>query len=71
MEGHPEVTADLLYSESERSLLDALRTVLGERCGWDKVLSRTESPDTYDGDLWRVVAAEVGCAGLLIPEGSG
>lgn len=65
------MTADLLYSESERSLLDALHAMLGERSGWDKVLSRTESPDTYDMDLWRVVAAEVGCAGLLIPENSG
>ena len=32
------------------------------------MLARTEKPDTYDPDLWRTVAAEIGLAGLLIPE---
>jgi alkylation response protein AidB-like acyl-CoA dehydrogenase len=65
------VTADLLYSESERSLLDSLRSLLGDRCGWDKVLARTESAETSDSELWRAVAADLGLAGLLIPERSG
>jgi alkylation response protein AidB-like acyl-CoA dehydrogenase len=32
------------------------------------VLARTEKPDTYDTELWRAVAADIGLAGLLIPE---
>jgi alkylation response protein AidB-like acyl-CoA dehydrogenase len=35
------------------------------------VLARTETPDTTDTALWRTLAAEVGCAGLLIPESAG
>jgi alkylation response protein AidB-like acyl-CoA dehydrogenase len=32
------------------------------------VLARTESGEPCDAALWRTLAAEVGCAGLLIPE---
>ena len=35
------------------------------------MLARTETSETYDTGLWRVLAAEVGCAGLLIPESHG
>jgi len=66
-EGFP----DLLYSDAERSLADALGSLLADRGGWDKLLARTESADTYDTELWRSVAVDVGCAGLLIPEASG
>ena len=65
------MTADLLYSDSQRTLLVTLAELLADRCRWDTVLARTETDQTYDGELWRAVAAEVGCAGLLIPEQSG
>jgi alkylation response protein AidB-like acyl-CoA dehydrogenase len=32
------------------------------------VLARTETGQTYDDKLWHTLAAEVGCAGLLVPE---
>ena len=32
------------------------------------MLARTEQRETYDAKLWRTVAAEIGVAGLLIPE---
>ena len=35
------------------------------------VLARTETGQTYDTGLWRALAADLGCAGLLIPESSG
>ena len=35
------------------------------------MLARTETARTYDSGLWRTLAAEVGCAGLLIPESLG
>ena len=35
------------------------------------MLARTESVETYDDGLWQAVAADLGCAGLLIPEADG
>jgi alkylation response protein AidB-like acyl-CoA dehydrogenase len=62
---------DLLYGEAETELRAAVRALLADRCSWPEVLARTESPQAYDTGLWQVLAAELGCAGLLIPEGSG
>jgi len=62
---------DLLYSEAERALADSLGSLLADRGGLDKTLARTESVETYDEALWHAVAAELGCAGLLIPERDG
>jgi alkylation response protein AidB-like acyl-CoA dehydrogenase len=62
---------DLLYSADEQDLRDAVRSLLAERADWPAVLARTETSETYDTGLWRVLAAEVGCAGLLIPESLG
>ena len=39
--------------------------------GSDKALARIESAQTYDDKLWQAVAADMGCAGLLIPERDG
>jgi alkylation response protein AidB-like acyl-CoA dehydrogenase len=62
---------DLLYSETESELRAAVRGLLDDRAQWRDVLARTETPDTYDAGLWHALAADVGCAGLLVPEGSG
>jgi len=62
---------DLLYGETETELRAAVRALFEDRCGWREVLARTETAQTYDASLWRVLAAELGCAGLLIPESSG
>jgi alkylation response protein AidB-like acyl-CoA dehydrogenase len=62
---------DLLYGETETELRAAVRALLADRCGWPEVLARTETPQTYDTGLWQVLAAGLGCAGLLIPEDSG
>jgi len=59
---------DLLYDDAERSLAEALRSLLDSQAG---VLARTESEETYDTVLWHKVAADLGCAGLLIPERDG
>ncbi len=64
-------TPSLLYDEAEEDLRGALRALLQQRAGWPAVLARTETADTYDTALWRALAAEVGCAGLLIPERHG
>jgi alkylation response protein AidB-like acyl-CoA dehydrogenase len=62
---------DMLYGEAENELRAAVRALLDDRSRWPDVLARTETPETCDRELWRVLAAEIGCAGLLIPESSG
>jgi alkylation response protein AidB-like acyl-CoA dehydrogenase len=62
---------DLLYSEDETALRGAVRSLLEDRAPWRDVLARTETSQTYDAGLWRTLAAEVGAAGLLVPESGG
>jgi alkylation response protein AidB-like acyl-CoA dehydrogenase len=62
---------DLLYSDAERALSDALASLLADRGGLDKALARIESAQTYDDKLWQAVAVDLGCAGLLIDERDG
>jgi len=62
---------DLLYSDTERALSDALASLLADRGGLDQGLARIESAQTYDDKLWQAVGADLGCAGLLIPERDG
>jgi alkylation response protein AidB-like acyl-CoA dehydrogenase len=62
---------DLLYSETETELRAAVRGVLADKAAWPDVLARTESSQTYDTALWHTLAAEIGVAGLLIPEALG
>ncbi len=67
----PDELPDLLYSDAERALSDALASLLADRGGVDKALARIESAQTYDDKLWQAVAADLGCAGLLIGERDG
>ncbi|HEU5417991.1 MAG TPA: acyl-CoA dehydrogenase family protein, partial [Streptosporangiaceae bacterium] len=68
----PQAAApDLLYGPDETDLRGAVRALLTDRAGWRDVLARTESGQSYDTGLWRTLAAEVGCAGLLVPEAQG
>ncbi len=61
-------TPDLLYSDTETELAAALAGLLADRAAPADVRARTERPETYDVALWRAVGAEIGVAGLLIPE---
>jgi len=62
---------DLLYSDAERALSEALASLLADQGGFDKTLARIESARVYDDKLWQAVGADLGCAGLLIPERDG
>ena len=62
---------DLLYTETETDLRGAVRGLLDNKAAWRDVLARTETGQTYDDKLWHTLAAEVGVAGLLIPEEHG
>ncbi len=66
----PEIP-DLLYSEAENDLRQAVRAFLAERCRPADVIARTESGAPYDTALWHALAADLGCAGLLVPESLG
>ncbi len=61
----------LLYSETEQDLAAALADLLASQAAAADVIARTEQAETFDAKLWRTVAAEIGIAGLLIPEALG
>jgi alkylation response protein AidB-like acyl-CoA dehydrogenase len=63
--------ADLRYSEVEEDLRASVRSLLTDRSPWSHVLKRAETTDTYDLDLWQALAADLGVAGLLVPESLG
>jgi alkylation response protein AidB-like acyl-CoA dehydrogenase len=58
----------LLYTDVEEELRAAVRRVLAGRAPWSAVLRRAESDEPYDRSLWRTLAAEIGVAGLPVPE---
>jgi alkylation response protein AidB-like acyl-CoA dehydrogenase len=64
----PTRLPDMTYSEQENELRAAVRSMLDDRAAAAAVLARTETNETYDAALWRTLAAEIGCAGLLVSE---
>jgi alkylation response protein AidB-like acyl-CoA dehydrogenase len=62
---------DLRYQQPEDDLRAAVRGLLDDRCPWPAVLARTETDEPNDAAAWHSLAAELGCAGLLIPESYG
>jgi len=69
MTGHGE--RDLLYSDTEEALRDSVRHLFADRCPPESVarVYGTE-PQDFSG-IWRMLAAELGVAGLLVPESLG
>jgi alkylation response protein AidB-like acyl-CoA dehydrogenase len=61
-------TPDLLYSEVEEDLRSSVRALLTDGAEPGAVLARTESAEPYDLKLWRTLAADLGAAGLAVPE---
>ncbi|CAM5393003.1 acyl-CoA dehydrogenase [Streptomyces spiroverticillatus] len=61
-------TPDLLYSETEDDLRAAVRALLADLGDPSRVAVRAEEGDLYDTDLWKALAADMGVAGLLVPE---
>lgn len=62
---------DLLYSDTEDALRDSVRHLFADRCPPD-ALNRAydAAPQDFSG-IWRTLAAELGVAGLLVPESLG
>jgi alkylation response protein AidB-like acyl-CoA dehydrogenase len=65
------VTSDLLYTEIEEDLRSSVRALLADRSPWQKVLAGVDAGAPEDPALWRALGAELGCAGLLVPEEHG
>jgi alkylation response protein AidB-like acyl-CoA dehydrogenase len=61
-------TPDLLYSEVEEDLRSSVRALLTTGAEPGAVLARTESTEPCDLKLWRTLAADLGAAGLAVPE---
>ncbi|MFI8372345.1 acyl-CoA dehydrogenase family protein [Streptomyces sp. NPDC085466] len=67
-ESHESHEPDLLYTDTEDALRDAVRSLLTDRAGHQDVLDRIETGDPYPAGLWPALAAGIGAAGLLVPE---
>ncbi|HEX2297605.1 MAG TPA: acyl-CoA dehydrogenase family protein, partial [Pseudonocardiaceae bacterium] len=64
----PTTQRDLLYSGVEDDLRASVRKLLSVRSGSAAVLARCESAEPYDLGLWQTMTAELGLAGVLVPE---
>ncbi len=65
------MTADLLYSDTEEALRDSVRQFFADRCPPESVAHAYDpAPQDFSG-VWRTLAAELGVAGLLVPESLG
>ena len=64
-------TGDLLYSDTEDALRDSVRHLFADRCPPESV-ARAYDPEPQDfSAVWRTLSAELGVAGLLVPESLG
>jgi alkylation response protein AidB-like acyl-CoA dehydrogenase len=64
-------TGDLLYSDTEEALRDSVRHLFADRCPPESVARAYDAvPQDFSG-VWRTLAAELGVAGLLVPESLG
>jgi alkylation response protein AidB-like acyl-CoA dehydrogenase len=66
--------SNLLYSDTEEALRDSVRRLFADRCPAESVARAYDveavAPQDFSG-VWRTLAAELGVAGLLVPESLG
>ncbi|MFG1643436.1 acyl-CoA dehydrogenase family protein [Amycolatopsis sp. NPDC049252] len=62
---------DLLYSDVEEDLRASVRDLLKDKADAATLLARIETAEGYDLKLWRTLAADLGVAGLAVPEERG
>ncbi|MDT7801253.1 MAG: hypothetical protein QOI78_4686 [Actinomycetota bacterium] len=62
---------DLLYSDVEEDLRASVRDLLKAKADAASLLARIETAEGYDLKLWRTLAADLGVAGLAVPEERG
>src|SRR5246127_1591072 len=60
--------SDLLYSDTEEALRDSVRRLFAEQCPPESVMrAYGPAPDDFSA-IWHALAADLGMAGLLVPE---
>jgi alkylation response protein AidB-like acyl-CoA dehydrogenase len=60
--------SDLLYTDTEEALRDSVRRLFADRCAPESVMSVYDpAPQDFSG-VWHALAADLGMAGLLVPE---
>jgi alkylation response protein AidB-like acyl-CoA dehydrogenase len=60
--------SDLLYSDTEDAVRDSVRRLFAERCPSEAVTSLYDAAPQNFSDVWHTLAADLGMAGLLVPE---
>ncbi len=60
--------SDLLYSDTEEALRDSVRRLFADRSPAETVMSAYDAVPHDFSDLWHALAADLGMAGLLVPE---
>ena len=60
--------SDLLYSDTEEALRDSVRRLFADRCPPEAVTGIYDAASHDFSDVWHTLAAELGMAGLLVPE---
>jgi alkylation response protein AidB-like acyl-CoA dehydrogenase len=63
--------SDLLYSDTEEALRDSVRRLFTDRCLPEAVTSLYDPAPHNFSDVWHTLAADLGMAGLLVPEDLG
>ena len=59
---------DLLYSDTEEALRDSVRRLFADRCPPESLLGAYDAAPHDFSDVWHTLAADLGTAGLLVPE---
>jgi len=60
--------SDLLYSDTEEAVRESVRRLFADRCPSETVTSLYDAAPHDFSDVWHVLAADLGMAGLLVPE---
>jgi alkylation response protein AidB-like acyl-CoA dehydrogenase len=60
--------SDLLYTDTEEALRDSVRRLFAERCPPEAVMSVYDPAPQDFSAVWHALAADLGMAGLLVPE---
>jgi alkylation response protein AidB-like acyl-CoA dehydrogenase len=63
--------SDLLYSDTEEAVRDSVRRLFADRCPPEAVTSLYDAAPQNFSDVWHTLAADLGMAGLLVPEDLG
>ncbi|HEY2447256.1 MAG TPA: acyl-CoA dehydrogenase family protein [Mycobacterium sp.] len=60
--------SDLLYSDTEEALRDSVRRLFADRCPPESVMTVYDPAPQDFSNVWHALAADLGMAGLLVPE---